>query len=168
MKSFIKLSLVSLMAVVLLGGCKKDGDGGGGGPQGSGTGTFIYDGDTFEVNRGTLKFYGDIYDETLNNFDIELYKSGMSGEPCIYFEILTSANELAAGTYTYKSSLPYQSGTFISGTLGTGSTGADIGGGTLTIAKTGDTYTISYNCTTYGGPVTGSYTGTLKYSDKSD
>ena len=139
---------------------------------------------TSEFDYGILAYYGNDGISSGNyNFDIILLSDEIdlhcgdeeatgSGK-ALYFEIFTSnSSGLDEGTYNYSDNF---------GVLGTWDIGEyctdcnpteenanfySLTSGTVTIAKSGSTYSISWDCTSSTGfGVSGSYTGSLEYCD---
>jgi len=146
------------------------------------------DQNTSGFDQGILAYYGNDEISSGNyNFDIFLFSDEIemtcgddeatgSGK-VLYFEMFTSnSSGLDEGTYNYSNNF---------GVLGTWDIGEYctncnpdntdasnyywLTSGTVTIAKDGSTYSISWDCATSSGfEINGSYTGPLEYCDWSD
>jgi hypothetical protein len=166
-----------LVVLAVMSACKKD-------ENTTPKNNITYDGKTYELAKGYLENYGYV-DDGLYNFDMTLVSDGLTltenGDASgvgniIYFEMLSpSPTELSAGTYTF--SVNFNTAyTFATGFVGldfdianfTG-TFLNLVGGTVTVAKDGGNYKITFNGVQASAKaVTGSYEGTLIYYDYSN
>jgi len=165
-KNLLKLAVVLLLVSLVFTGCKKDDE--------SSSNSFSYNGKSYELTQGFLVNYGSVSKSTVYNFDLYLLTSGINVETgtgtgsYLYFEMFTdSSTGLGDGTYDYTDT--YASLTFdyakiyIDYNIETQSGSyAYIYDGTVTISKSGSTYTITIDCVdTNNKTIKGSYTGTL-------
>lgn len=137
---------------------------------------------------GYADFYGDCYGLGLNNFYIDLYEDGVSGNGLdIFIDILTTATATdIVGTYTPYYTSESEEYTFVEGYADEeGYLGgswiatvedwyiadgplAPLALGSVTIAATSqeDVYTVTLNCTDdAGNAITGTFTSTLEFTD---
>lgn len=143
-------------------------------------GYFVYDGNTYELDKGFIESYGQINENPATyNLDLVLVSPDINfsdEEPSgighvLYFEMFSSSmTDLVPGTYSYDVLATYNANTFDFGltfidfNLETGSGGQqmEIEGGTVKIEKSGQTYEIAIDCTLDNGKkVTGYYKNSL-------
>lgn len=178
MKTF-KSILLFVFATCVLISCDKDDDNGD--VAGNGTGSFMYDGNDFALNKGSIINYGGSGNSF--NFDITLGSPSLSFDQfgdfdgtgdAIYFELWTDQQSgLKNGTYNYDPS-SQSDFTFTIAEVGVG---CDTNGtctfqdsarsGSVTINRSGNNYSLSFSFMTDTDEViTGTYEGTLRsFSD---
>lgn len=166
------------------------GDEGGSGGSGDDYYSNLTDDYSFNISGseayGYADFYGDYYGLGLNNFYIDLYEDGVSGNGLdIFIDILTTATDIV-GTYTPYYTSESEEYTFVEGYADeegylAGSWIATVEDwyiadgplapltlGSVTIAATSeeDVYTVTLNCTDdAGNAITGTFTSTLEFTD---
>ncbi len=183
----MKLLTGVLLAATLLLGCKKDDD------NNSKTKNYFKVGDTeYDLSAGILENYGTDDNNSWHygfNTDLTLYSEGLTlqaedddwelvGEGHgIYFELFsTTGNALDTEDYVFTLTEPCPIGTFDDGgcTINYDSEQEensdeedfDFAGGTVSVSKSGNEYTITIDCTSENGKrITGFYKGTLRYFD---
>jgi hypothetical protein len=149
------------------------------------------DGVSVELTKGYLENYGEV-EEGLYNFDLLLLSSGLdyvnetgTGN-AIYFEMFVNSATFNGGTFTYSVNPAVNTfddaGMFININIATGSAERYfmVTGGTVTVNKTGNQYSINYTLTAQeynwmtelpiGTPksITGSYNGSLTLLDATE
>lgn len=173
-KNLFKIAII-ILSVITFTGCSDDDDD-------NAKGTFTYNGTTYELSNGVIESYGSITKSSYH-LDLTLYSSGLNYEKgtgtgnALYFEIFSSSNsDLVAGTYAYDPEWTGEPLTFDFGAAyinfnitSESGTQVIINEGTVTISKSGSTYTITVNCKDANdNSITGSYTGSLKYYEMPD
>jgi len=182
MKNEKKILTLVLFSLIILVGCKKDKDGD------SPNNYIKYEGKTYVIDKGILENYGE-EDEGVYNLDLTLFSSGINliesqGEivgatgtgNVLYFEMFTNSEiQLDNGTYVFDY-YSEEAGTFDDGELLINWNAEDyqadidqyIDEGTVKVAKSGDIYEITINCTDEDDKsVTGYFKGTLTWYDAS-
>jgi len=157
MKHLKKLSLILavLSLICSVSSCKKDKDNEGG----SGSNKYEYQGKTVKITLGDYR--------SGNGDGAWIYFSGEGYTDFVQlrFAGLTDYT-IPTGTFTYKSpadATPYSATKNFKGAQVIVNNVADeVNGGSVTIARDGDKYTINFNVTTAKGPLKGSFTGTLQ------
>lgn len=189
--------MVVMLAVALLfSGCKKDDDENNNSNETNTSvlGTAIVGGVTSNFTQGHLAFAGMYEGTELYNYNIVLttlgfsYFGGTGVGDALIFSIIVSSDVFNGGTFAYSDDWTVSENTMISGLFMKGiSTSTDAAdrsfrttGGTLTVSKSGNDYSLTYSLTvqeistsTYmpvGDLValTGSFNGVLTYLDSSD
>ncbi len=152
------------------------------------TNYFAVDDSEFELNYGIIEYYeGYSENENSYNTDLTLLSSELTDEDgdgayeynnidVIYFELYSSiSNGLDEGTYTYDvqsyDASTYDYAEYMTNYSYDYSTGeesydnySEIIGGTITVSKSDDTYTIDIDCYNEdGNAIIGHYEGTLDY-----
>lgn len=145
-----------------------------------------YEGENGEQTDFIHGFTATVKKEQTGNFLLSLYESGFiineatkdaqgAGGACISLRFASpEPDSLLPGKYVYSPN--YNEYTFKGYSSANYNTiiiphnpvtiPNEIGEGEVNIAKEGEIYTITFDCkTTFGGPVTGTYTGTLKSFD---
>lgn len=132
--------------------CKKDKDEA---DKGATSGAFEYQGKTLKISTA---------DYREGNGDGAWIYLGTADFNYIQIRFKNLGNYvIPTGSFTYKSGLPYSTATNFPGGQAIVSNMADeMNGGTVAIAKSGDTYTITVNATTAKGTIKGEYKGTLQ------
>ncbi len=168
-KSLLKITILALVGLAL-SSCEKADDTD---PTISVVNTVTVDGSTYSLVAGVTKDYGGNTNDGYN-FDLSLLSSGYTttnwtstgsfsgtGEK-LYLELWSSsASSLVAGTYSYNSSNGTNTFSNANFSLANGTT-YTIRAGTITVAVSGSTYTITINLQdTNSKSVTGSFTGSL-------
>jgi len=174
-----KSIFVIALAAVLFSGCSKEDEIVSGGTvkynsvdytlkQG-----FIFDGGVISGTGGLL--YRQNVTVVSSGLTYDLTTDDMSGKGHkLNLQFNSTQNKSPkVGTYAYNPNSEYIENTFYSGSFyinynesnGTYDYYQRINGGTATVAKDGDTYTITYEVTTNGTLISGSYKGTLTYVD---
>jgi hypothetical protein len=171
-----KIPTVLLLILILCAGCKKDTR------EASNDNYIKYDGEKYPIDKGVLENFG-LYDDSYN-LDLSLYSNSVipiedEGEligangtgNAIYFEMFSSSStQLTNGSYYF--SYSEEAGTYDYGIVHVnynfnthvGEIAQYIESGTVTVAKIGDIYEITINCTDEDGKsVTGYYKGTLTW-----
>ena len=152
LKKIVKM-LIVLSVFFSLSSCKKDKDDDGG--SGAVAGKFDYQNSSNNINSGD-------------------YRGGNGDGAWLYF-LTPEFNSvqirfknlgnyvIPIGSFTYKNGAPYNTATnFAGGAVTINNVTDEINGGTVAIAKDGDSYSITINATTAKGPLKGNYTGVLK------
>lgn len=154
MKNLKNLSkILMIMSVLLvLTSCKKDKDEA---DHGATAGAFEYQGKSLKISTADYREgNGDgawIYLMTADFNTVQIRFKNLGNYV------------IPTGTFTYKSGLPYSTANnFPGGQIIVSNVADEINGGTVAIAKSGDTYTITVNATTAKGTIKGEYKGTLK------
>jgi hypothetical protein len=165
-----KLAFSLLAAVLLFGACKKDDDK-------ASSGSFTIDGKSYQAPKGLLLDYGaDGQDLSFSNADYSTFNDFTGKVNAVDIELKTFT---ADQTYTYLSSasddydnkknFSYASVisdlAYIKGLPDPSSTTGDyyydLKGGSVTIKKNGDRYTVSYTLEFADATVKGQYEGSL-------
>ena len=169
-----KLFLLILPLLALsFNACDKNNDDGGGDETNN---VFTINGKSYELSVGIMEYFGETDANTANvDLILETDRNDTNG---INFEMFIPKNEkkLVAGTYTLKtdaSSMSYSDSSFAwtDGDPNEDESGNYFSatGGTVTVAVSGNTYTITVNCTLEGGgTVKGTYKGALSWADHSE
>mgnify|MGYP001290992573 CR=1 FL=1 len=134
----------------------------------------IIEDDGYVTNSGNYVLWLNLYSDGIE-WDCPDGEGSGSGK-IMYFEMFTSNSGIFdEGTYNYSSSFG-EMGTWDLGEYTNNASAAnpddtnwvELTSGTVTIAKDGSTYSISWDCATSSGfGVSGSYTGSLEYCDTS-
>ncbi|HRY98928.1 MAG TPA: hypothetical protein P5550_07705 [Bacteroidales bacterium] len=177
----MRFTLRALFALMIAGAaltsCNKDDDDDDSSPENY----FMYDGKTYELTQGFIENYGE-WEPGVYNLDLTLMSSGFTVNMtngqideitgtgnALYFEMYTSdSTKLDNRTYTFDE-MSTANGTFDIGFLGinfsiANQTGTQhvVTGGTVTVNKSGSTYTITWDLTDEGGKkVTGKFKKSL-------
>ncbi len=178
MKHLTKI-LCSVFLLYVLISCGKDDD------ENSieSTGYFNYKGTTYDVDRGELKYFGQEGDSY--HFSTMVCSSGtwvLGGSEDGYindnegdyieFDFYCSNGELQNGTYSYGTSKDAGTWNYAECGVNEGKSSYSyrtLKSGSLTIRKSGNTYTYSIDCVDEDGDVVdGEYTGELNYFDRSE
>lgn len=178
MKGYIKYCFAVLF-ILLLFSCKKE------------TPTanyFEYEMSKYPVDIGMIEGYGKLEPEVTGyNFDVTIHSSGIlfsaidesySGYGnIIYLEMFSgSADQLSPGTYNFDNAGSMDPMTFDIGRFGMyvdmdEQSGTIIlaNSGSVTVSKTGEIWTLIFNCaTSAGNSITGKYSGELEYYDNTN
>ena len=172
MKNFIKLSYIAVIALFLFS-CNKDEDD-------NKKSAFLLSEVEYELTNGFIESYGLLGVDEGYNYDITLTADGFeynydindvtgTGNK-VFFELYSLSDEgITNGTYQFDSSESGDEGTFGAGyAITVGATAQfNVASGSLTVNKSGNTYTISFECTTVEGyPLTGYYKGEAEFIQK--
>lgn len=169
----ILLAALAVFAFAACGDDKNDGPNIPGLPNPSGTGGVAFDGHNYNIGYAVQDFYGAEFDgnETNGtvNIDLLLYSTAMDFGIFLEMHVDDEHEGLIAGEYTYSNT--YENRTISNAAVAIGNLidenttpedYAEIDGGTVTIAVSGTTYTITLNLITEDErTVTGTYTGKL-------
>lgn len=148
---------------------------------------FVFNGNSFTIESGELAYLGIASEFPLSyKFNLRFKDDGLvfnsqtntySGTGAgLFFELYsTNENDLDEGIYSYDPFETKAPGTFYMGYVFDGFNPDEgsinleiIYGGTVTLSKTSNTYTIEFDCFISGGdPVTGEYISTLTFFDES-
>ncbi len=161
-RAFFTALVAMLLCSTMFVACSKDDKD----PE-PGTNQFVYDGNVQNINGGIQYYYGNYYGNNVNN--IELYLAGDNYIMGFEMFVPSTSNKLVAGTYTLADT--GQPLTYVSGAVfnDEGEVELEVSSGTVSIAVSGSTYTINFDCTLSNGKkVKGNYTGTLNWEDDSD
>jgi hypothetical protein len=147
------------------------GGGSGSGGNGTGSGSFSLNGTTYPILFGGFESFDDGWFEIL--FLDETMGNNITGANAVAFDILSpSENEITSGIYNYSES--YNPFTFDWGIVDLNiETGYEeyyeIVGGSITISKSGNSYSINFNgLLEGGGSVSGFYSGILVDMDEQE
>ncbi|MFY0625469.1 MAG: hypothetical protein JXR07_04185 [Reichenbachiella sp.] len=143
----------------------------------------IIDGVEYDLSAGFIENYGtDSWHEGYNT-DLTLYSEGISvvnnelvgAGHIIYFEMFSStSSSLDSDDYNYSSNEPHPIGTFdyglylVNGNFETEEVEDidDITEGTVSVSLTGNEYSITFDCVSFGEKeMSGYYKGTLEFFD---
>ena len=176
-KSFFK-TLVALMAFgVIISACSKDDS-----KDDAGAGSISYKGQTLPMTQGTIEYTPSVTRTNLFELDCTLASAGINldegsgaGNFINFTFISTSSVEITPGTYIIGGSSGVTANVISRAMLDIGvnlsltnfnlGTIISIPSGTVVVAKTGSTYTLTINCKNGGNDeIIGTYVGSLKYS----
>ena len=145
-------ALVLMVGLALLAACQQD-DGS------SAPGSFTYDGTTYELHQADMQDWGDAGVAGSYDIDVIVYHESMSHG--VYLD-LNSATPGDLDPATYAWSVIRDPHTLVDAAVGIGTWSVDAVGGSVTVTRSGDTYTISFSLDLNNGQTaTGSYTGPL-------
>ncbi|MBE0638179.1 MAG: hypothetical protein IH598_06655 [Bacteroidales bacterium] len=147
--------------------------------------SLLYNGLEYDMDKGIIEFYGLVNTNPASyNFDVILLSPGVEyngedptgqGHAILWEMFSSSSTDLVPGTYSFDANETYNANTFdysialidFDMTNGSG-TYVFITGGTVTIEKSGSTYTITADCNTSDNKkITGYYKGNLTFYDNS-
>jgi hypothetical protein len=157
MKNLKKLSKMLIIMSVLFAfsSCKKDNDNN----SGASFGTYAYQGKTNKITLGDYR--------SGNGDGAWIYFTGEGFSDFVQLRFAGLSNYvIPVGTFTYKPAgdlTPYNAAKNFKGGQAISNDNSDeINGGSITISKNGETYTITFNATTAKGPLSGKFEGVLQ------
>jgi hypothetical protein len=155
MKHLKKLSTMLVMLTLVWSSCKKDKDG----ENKPGSNNYEYQGRNVKITLGDYR--------SGNGDGAWIYFSGEGYTDFVQMRFAGLADyTIPAGTFTYKSpadATPYNPAkNFKGGQVIVNNVADEINGGTITVEKKDDSYTITFNVTTAKGPLTGKFSGVLQ------
>lgn len=139
-----------------------------------------YLGENGEQTDQVKGFSAEIKEKQTGNFLIGLYEHGFvlsdltkdarGNEACICLRIASpEIDKLVPGKYTYslnRDEYTFKGNASVNYNSGGSTNPNELTGGEINITQEGDLYTIAFKCeTSFGGPIEGTYTGSLKPFD---
>ena len=160
---FLSVFVIPVVVLTLFTGCP----GGDGVTVGKGTGSFTYDSTTYPLTNASIDDYQDGWFELYIASDgIDAYEWTGTGN-IMYFELYSPTGGIAAGTYDWNTPGSYylwwcSMGLNYDTATDSGTVEHDAVSGSISIAISGGTYTITWSVTMDDAKtITGSYTGTV-------
>lgn len=149
-------------AVALVSACSKGGD------KGKPTNTVTLAGENYVIDHGVISYYGNHYGNDSENVLLNLYTKDETAEISLNIIVPDESNTLEPGTYNFGTA--YEPFTILAedSSVSEGGNGLDVTGGSITVAKSGNTFTITFNLDTEAGKLTGKCSKNLTWEDETE
>lgn len=131
--------------------------------------SFVINGTTYEFTLGNMKNFGDVFDTSANNVDLNLISNDTIKDLYFEFFVPIGNQKLVSGTYSFAYTCTQF--TYSAGRIQTPEMNYDVTSGTIKISVSGSgndaIYTIEFDCTIKdvldlpAGTLKGTYRGTL-------
>lgn len=165
MKKVFLFTIVAAMALV--SACSKDDNGNK--DNDKPTNTLTLGGEDYVIDGGIITYYGDFYSDDAENIYLRLYTENETANIYLDLMVPNGSKTLVPGKYNFGTA--YEPFTILEDESEVGEDGeivAGITGGSITVSKSGDIFTITFDLGTTAGKLTGKCEKALEWEDESD